>query len=84
MSKSFAIGTSVSLLVFIATLAASTYGLGVEKDQKDGPGYQASSIFTMIGASGTVIALILLIIAVLRLCSVSDAVASSMSYQPIA
>jgi hypothetical protein len=84
MGKKFVIGTFISLLVFIAGLAASTYGLGIEKDNKEGVGYQTASVFTMIGVSGTIIGLILLIISVLGLCGVTDVASNAMSYTPLA
>ena len=80
MSKSFAFGVSACLLVFIAALAASTYGLGKEEYNKESAAYNAANIFTTVTASGTIIGLILLVIAILRMCSASGAVASSMNF----
>lgn len=68
MSKSFAIGVSVCLVVFITGLAFSTYGLGVEEDKKDGINYKVATIFTNITATGTAIGFMMLVIAIFRMC----------------
>lgn len=81
MSTGLVLGTSTSLIVFIVALALSTYGLGKEEKDMQSSAYKTATIFTQVGATGIVIALILLIIAVLRLCSVSSTMGSAMNYQ---
>lgn len=76
----FAIGVSVCLAVFVAGLAASTYGLGREEGDKSSEAYQTASVFTTISASGIVIGFVLLIIAILRMCAESESVATALSY----
>lgn len=76
----FAVGVSVCLAVFVAALAASTYGLGREEGDKTSEAYQTASVFTTITASGIVIGFVLLIIAILRMCAESESVATALSY----
>lgn len=67
MSKTIAIISSLSLAVFISTLALSTYGLGREEKDKTSAAYQSASAFTMISVSGTIISLLLLIITIIMM-----------------
>ena len=82
MSTGLVVGASISLTVFIVTLALSTYGIGKEETNKEGAGYKTATVFTQVGATGVVIGMIFLIIAVLRLCSVNAVVGNSMNFQP--
>lgn len=67
MSKNLLYGSLIGLAVFISALALSTYGLGKEEHDRGSDLYQTASSFTMISVTGTVISLIILVIAILLL-----------------
>lgn len=60
-STTILIIATVMFLVSVMTLAFSTYGLGKEEGNKSGPAYQAATAFTMIGASGVIISLFIIL-----------------------
>lgn len=59
--SSMPIIATVILLVGIITLSLSTYGLGREENNKQGPAYQAASAFTMMSVSVIIVAIFIML-----------------------